>query len=125
MAPNDGLKPTTPQKLAGRRIEPRTCVPRPTLKKPAAAPAAEPLDDPPGVRARSQGLRVGPGNDAANSVVTVLPRIMAPAWRRAFTLAESRPERTPANSGEPMPVGMSSVSITSLTPMGIPSMAES
>ena len=40
-----GLKPTTPQKLAGRTIEPTTCVPRPMVKKSAPTPAADPLLD--------------------------------------------------------------------------------
>jgi hypothetical protein len=43
--------------------------------------AAEPLDEPPGVRPRSNGLVVGHGNATPISVVTVLPRIAAPASR--------------------------------------------
>ena len=50
---------------------------------------------PPGVRVRSQGLRVPPGNAAANSVVTVLPSTIAPASRKAATVAASRRERQP------------------------------
>ena len=41
----------------------------------SATPAAEPWDDPPGVRAGSCGLVVGPGWVPANSAVTVLPRM--------------------------------------------------
>ena len=44
--------------------------------------AAEPLDEPPGVRPGSNGLVVGPGNAPPISVVTVLPRITAPASRQ-------------------------------------------
>src|SRR6516164_1492889 len=105
MAPTVGLNPKQPQKLAGRRIEPRTWVPSPTLMAPTAA--AEPLLEPPGVRAVSHGLRVPRGSVAANSVVTVLPTITAPASRSAATLALSRLLRNPANSGEPFSVGMS------------------
>jgi hypothetical protein len=44
------LKPTQPQKLAGRRIEPTTCVPSAAGAMPQPTAAAEPLLDPPGVR---------------------------------------------------------------------------
>ena len=91
---------------------------------PAATDAAEPLDEPPGVRAVSQGLRVPRGSDAANSVVTVLPMMTAPASRSARTQAASFSERQPANSAEPISVGMSTVSIMSLMPTGIPSIGE-
>ena len=50
---------------------------------PAPTPAAVPLEDPPGVRAASNGLVVGPEYPTANSVVTVLPRMIAPPRRRA------------------------------------------
>src|SRR5438132_329207 len=46
---------------------------------PAATAAAEPLEDPPGVWPELCGLRVLPGVRVANSVVTVLPRMTAPA----------------------------------------------
>src|SRR5262245_6737411 len=92
--------------------------------RPAATAAAEPLLDPPGVRAGSQGLRVPRGSVAANSVVTVLPRMTAPASRRAATAAASRPEDQPSNNGEPISVGISAVSIMSFTPTGIPSIAD-
>ena len=96
-----GLKPTTPQKLAGRRIEPPTCVPRATGTMPAATIAAEPEDDPPGVRRGSCGFVVGPGWTSANSVVTALPTITAPARRSACTAAASRPPHQPAKAGLP------------------------
>ncbi len=105
IAPTVGLKPKQPQKLAGRTIEPNTCVPIPTLIAPTATAAAEPLLEPPGVRVRSHGLRVPRGCIHANSVVTVLPTITAPASRSAATLAASRSLRKPANSGEPFSVG--------------------
>ena len=56
---------------------------------PQATAAAEPLDEPPGVRAASNGLRVGPERPIANSVVTVFPTMTAPAWRSAITHAAS------------------------------------
>ena len=102
-----------------------TWVPSPALTMPAATEAAEPLDEPPGVCAVFQGLRVPRGSDAANSVVTVLPMMTAPASRNARTQAASFCERQPANSGEPISVGMSTVSMMSLMPTGMPSMADS
>src|SRR5579863_7426926 len=121
MALTLGLKPTQPQKLAGRMVEPITWVPSAALTMPAPTAAAEPLDEPPGVCAVFHGLRVPRGSDAANSVVTVLPRMTAPASRKARTLAASFSERQPANSGEPICVGISTVSMMSLMQIGMPS----
>lgn len=90
IAPRLGLYPTQPQKLAGRTTEPTTWLPKPAEIMPAATPAAEPLLEPPGVRCKSHGLRAG--CVAANSVVTVLPTITAPASRKAATVAASRPD---------------------------------
>ncbi len=61
MEPWLGLTPKTPQKAAGRIIEPLVCVPMASGTMPAATAAAEPDDEPPGVRSRSRGLRVLPG----------------------------------------------------------------
>ena len=47
--------------------------------------AAEPEDEPPGVHSRSFGFLVFPGQDRANSVVTHLPIITAPASLNNFT----------------------------------------
>src|ERR1700752_5062716 len=91
---------------------------------PAGTDAADPLDEPPGGCAVFHGLRVARGSDAANSVVTVLPRMTAPASRNARTLAASFSERQPVNSGEPISVGMSTVSMMSLMPTGMPSIAD-
>ena len=51
--------PVMPQKLAGWRIEPPVSVPVAAGSRRAATAAAEPPDEPPGTRARSQGLRTG------------------------------------------------------------------
>ena len=45
----------------------------------AATAAPDPLDDPPGVRVTLCGLVVGPALAIAYSVVTVVPRMTAPA----------------------------------------------
>src|ERR1700741_4823849 len=101
MPPTLGLQPTHPQKLAGRRIEPTTCVPSAAGTMPQATAAAEPLLDPPGARSRAHGLRAPRGSAAGDPVVRTLPTITAPASRNAATLAASRPVRQPTNRGEP------------------------
>ena len=68
----------TPQKAAGRIVEPPVWVPSPTGTWKSATAAAEPLDEPPGVCAGLCGWTVSRGSRLANSVVTVLPR-MTPA----------------------------------------------
>src|SRR5437764_15292895 len=67
MPPTLGLYPTQPQKLAGRTIEPITCVPSAAGSMPDVTAAAEPLLEPPGVRSRSHGFRVPRGSVDANS----------------------------------------------------------
>src|SRR5262249_11763775 len=89
-SPKPGLSPATPQKDAGRMIEPPVCVPIAAGHISQATAAALPLDEPPGVRSKFQGLRVGDGSNDAHSVVTVLPRMIAPAFRNAVTTAASR-----------------------------------
>ena len=120
IAPKLGLKPTTPQKAAGRITEPAVWVPTASGTCPAATAAAEPDDEPPGVRPGAAGLRVGAGCMKASSVVAVLPRISAPAaFSRATTKASSRGTR-PASSAVPFSVGIRAVSMMSLTPTGTP-----
>src|SRR4051794_17306531 len=95
---------------------PAVWVPKPAWKYPAAAPAAEPEELPPGVCRGLAGLAVGRGWRVANSVVTVLPRITAPARRAAATQAASARGRCPAQIAEPYWEGWSAVSSTSFTP---------
>jgi hypothetical protein len=61
MKPAVGLYPTTPQKAAGRIIDPLVWVPTAPERNPMATAAADPLEDPPGVCAGFHGLRVFPG----------------------------------------------------------------
>ena len=86
----------------------------------AATAAADPLEEPPGVCAELCGLRALPGLRKANSVVTVLPRTIAPAARSMETTVASREGVRPAYSTEPFSVGMSEVSKMSLMPTGTP-----
>src|SRR6266436_1902782 len=85
IAPKLGLKPTTPLNAAGLMIEPSVCVPSASGTSPAATAAAEPDDEPPGVCFGFHGLTVGPGWRQANSVETVLPKIVAPRLRSRST----------------------------------------
>ena len=55
-----GLRPTRPLWLAGIRIEPPPSLAWAIGTMPAATAAPEPPLEPPGVRSRSQGLRVAP-----------------------------------------------------------------
>ena len=114
------MKPTTPQNEAGRITEPLVWLPIAKGAMPAATAAAEPLDEPPGVRAGSCGLRVLPGVKQANSVVTVLPSTTAPAARSRATIAASWSGRRPAWMTLPCSVGKSAVSTMSLTATGTP-----
>ena len=89
---------------------------------PISTATAEPLLDPPGVccKAGSQGFRVGDGSKQANSTVTVLPRMIAPARRKAATNGASAVARWFARSGEPARVYMPATSMMSLMPKGMP-----
>jgi hypothetical protein len=88
-SPKLGLYPTTPQYAEGRITEPAVCVPSAAGTWKSATAAAEPLDEPPGVCAGLCGLTVAPGKRLANSVVTVLPMMVAPAIRSSATQAAS------------------------------------
>ena len=92
--------------------------------KPAATAAAEPDDEPPGVRAGSKGLVVAPGCEPPSSAVTVLARITAPAWRSAQTAALSRLGKLPFIATQPISVGISLVSSRSLMAIGMPSIGD-
>ena len=56
--PRVALRPTRPEKLAGMRVEPPPSEDRLMGVTPAATAAAEPPEEPPGVWAGFQGLRV-------------------------------------------------------------------
>src|ERR1700744_4687981 len=89
IAPKLGLNPTPPLNAAGRITEPSVCVPSANGTSPAATEAADPDDDPPGVCPVFQGLTVGPGCRQANSVETVLPKMVAPRLRNRSTTQAS------------------------------------
>ena len=101
------------------------CVPKATGIILAATAAADPLDEPPDVWSRLSGLAVRTGPPQANGIVTVFPITTAPACFVIVTQAASTRGRHPAKIGLPYELGISAVSITSLTPIGIPCSAPS
>ncbi len=89
-APQLGFSANTPQNDAGRMVEPAVWVPSASGTCQSATAAADPAEEPPGDRAGSSGCRVAARRPAAaNSVVSVLPRMMAPALRSVATAAAS------------------------------------
>ena len=52
--------PVMPHRAAGWRMEPPVSVPVAAAQSRAATAAAEPPEDPPGTRVRSQGFLTGP-----------------------------------------------------------------
>ncbi len=93
--PRLGFIPTSPQHAAGIRIDPPPSEPVAHGTMPAATAAAEPPEEPPGVRAESQGLRVTPLAALAvhgkiiSSGTFVIPIGIAPAARRRRTTSPS------------------------------------
>src|SRR5579864_5353177 len=112
-----------PQQAAGIRIDPPVSDPSATSASPAATATAEPLEDPPGIRAGSSGL-IGvpnhwlvPSGSIASSCRFVLPTIRAPAARAparhaASAVAGAAPRST---ARDPAVVGTSATSMRSLT----------
>ncbi len=95
MRPAVDLRPNSPVKPAGMRMEPPPSLAVPRVTRPPATAAAVPPDEPPGVRERSQGLRVTPWASVAvkftppNSLAVVWPTGTAPASRSRVTMVES------------------------------------
>src|SRR5262245_56610774 len=91
-----GFSPNRPQYAAGIRIDPPPSVAVAIAAIPAAIAAPDPPDEPPGVRSRFHGFRVGPNRrfdvkpSAANSGMFVLPTTIAPAARSRSTTRASR-----------------------------------
>jgi hypothetical protein len=117
-APNVGLRPITPQIDAGRITEPRTWLPVAIGSMQSATAAAEPDEEPPGVRVRSHGLHVGAGSAIVSSVVVVLPTSTAPPRRNASTCAASTSPMRSAKSALLTRVGSPRTSKQSLMPNG-------
>jgi hypothetical protein len=90
-----GFHPTMPQSAAGIRVEPPVSEPMAISHIPSATATAPPEVEPPGTRARSNGLpgvpKCGlvPTPEKANSLMLVLATITAPAARRRRTAGAS------------------------------------
>src|ERR1700686_4515683 len=107
VSPGVGRMPTMPQNDAGIRIEQPKSVPCASGTIPVATATADPPEDPAGLNAGFQGLRVTPNPSlnvlapAANSGVLVLPSTMAPAALRRRTSSASSAGILSLNGGEP------------------------
>ena len=110
-------------------MEPPVSVPRASGASNAATAAEEPPPEPPGVRSRSHGLRLGPKAECsvedpmANSSRFVLPRRTRPASRRRDTTVASYGGIHPSRIFEAAVVGMPLVARLSFTAMGTPASA--
>ena len=119
--------PVSPHSAAGMRIEPPPSEPVASGTSPAARAAADPPDEPPGVRSVSHGLRVMPKSRldvsalAPSSGVLVLPTTTQPAARRRATKGESAPAGASSlRSNDPWVVTKPVASSRSFTPIGMP-----
>src|SRR5687768_18194080 len=120
--------PKRPVNEQGMRIEPPPSVPTASGPMPDATAAAAPPEEPPGVFALFQGLRVMPVRGLSvtpfqpNSGVVVLPTITAPCSRsRAVAGASSFHGPLGSMVFEPRSVGQPFVRIRSLIDTGTPS----
>ena len=120
ISPRLGLKPTTPQKEAGRITEPLVCVPM--RERHHAGGHRRGRAGGRAARRVRRIVRVArlAGREEASSVVTVLPRMMAPACAQPLHDGGVVRGRRPASIGVPFSVGMSAVSMMSLMPTGTP-----
>src|SRR5713226_1407168 len=106
--PGVGRIPTMPQNDAGIRIEQPKSVPCASGTMPVATATADPPEEPAGLNAGFQGLRVTPNTSlkvlapAANSGVLVLPSTIAPAAFKRRTASASSLGTLSLNSGEPI-----------------------
>jgi hypothetical protein len=93
---------------------------------PTETAAAEPPEEPPGVRSGFQGLRVVPCKyervqlTAPNSGAVVRPTKMAPAARRRATSVQSCTARSCSNTLDACVSGQPFTCASSLTPIGTP-----
>ena len=112
-----GLANIFPRNGTGALTRPAPTEP-PSTDKPAgnskdephvATATADPLLEPPGVWAGFQGFLVGDGSMQANSVVTVLPIMIAPAFFSRVTVVASYSGTNSSYTLEQAVVGMPAV----------------
>src|SRR6266446_488615 len=119
--------PTQPQRAAGWRIEPPVSEPRLAKHSSDTTAAADPPEEPPGMRVTSHGFRVGPKAEfsvelpMANSSMLSRPKTIAPdAFNFSITVA-SYGEMNFPRIFEPQLSGWFLTAMTSLIPIGTPS----
>src|SRR5689334_12987532 len=111
VSPRPGLRPTSPQQAAGMRIDPPPSLAPAHGTTPAATAAADPPDEPPGVRSGFHGLRAGPHATgsvmpfAPNSGVLVLPNTTSPASTQRWTTVACSAAGVDIHAREPDEVG--------------------
>src|SRR5262245_21124291 len=128
MRPMLVLRPVIPHHAAGRRTEPPVSVPMAQGAMRAATATADPLLEPPGVRAilRSHGFQgvprcwLVPQPPKANSTVCVLPMTIMPALISFRASVAVRLERRSRQTALPPVVTRPSSSIRSLRATGMP-----
>src|SRR6185503_588790 len=107
-------------------MEPPVSLPSAAMHSSAATAAAEPPDDPPGMRVGSHGLRVGPNAEfsvelpIAYSSMFNRPRMMAPALRSFSITVASYGETNLPRIFDPQLSGWFLTASTSLMPTGTP-----
>ncbi len=120
------LKPKSPEYDDGMRIDPPPSLPVQIGIMPAETAAAEPPDEPPGVRSGFQGLRVVPWRyvrvqfTEPNSGDVVSPTNTAPAARSRATSVQSRSATSCSNTRDACVFGQPRTCASSLTPIGTP-----
>src|SRR5690606_32480538 len=125
-SPRLGLRPTSPVHEAGVRIEPPPSAAWATGAIPAATATPAPLEDPPGVRSGSRGLREVPNASLSvkgtvpNSEVVVLPKGRKPAPTRRRTTGSEAAAGARLVAADPAVVGQPATSTRSLNGRGTP-----
>src|SRR6478736_2178049 len=115
-----------PLKCAGTRIDPPPSLPIPPAEQHDAIAAASPPLEPPGVRARSQGLFVLPysalsvSHAMRNSGTVVFPSTMAPAAFNRETRGASASATYPWRNRVPASQASPATSMELLMVMGTP-----
>src|SRR5262245_49249365 len=97
--------PTTPQNVAGLRIDPDVSPPVATVSSPAASAAADPLLEPPGVRDKFHGFAASgnappsPALPNENSGSFIFPTGTAPACFSFVTTVASKSGTKSSSTG--------------------------
>src|SRR3954451_13116298 len=105
--PKDCLKPNRLHQAAGMRIDPPPSVASASGSIPSATAAAAPPEEPPGLRARSNGLRVAPNSGLSHvprkpmTGLLVIPTMIAPAASMRADQVDVKSDRLSRSAGMP------------------------